>query len=326
MMEMSLTRRLGFGLVALLAVWALSWLLRDRLPPDDAILRLMHQDPAQTPTVAQPFTVERGGTTYTVTPLYDYTLHGVVVSSHDAGSWLDVSHGRWGDALNIKDFCVVWGGNLVGGTYRRFSYSSGEFTCFYQTGDNEAWLRFSENQLSNNHLLAANPAVAKAIGEAAVGDQIYLRGQLATYAHAGGFKRSSSTNRTDRGNGACETVFVHEFTVLRQANAPWRWAHRVSGWGLALGGLLWLALALRGLTRSETVTADEYLARGNELAMRGKHQRAEAAFSRAIAQDPALAPAYRDRAQARDALGRFAEAEADRAEADRLEMRAKLLL
>jgi hypothetical protein len=43
------------------------------------------------------------------------------------------------------------------------------------------------------------------------------------------YARRSSTVRNDRGNGACEVVYVTEFEVLREANASWRSLHKLSG-------------------------------------------------------------------------------------------------
>jgi hypothetical protein len=40
--------------------------------------------------------------------------------------------------------------------------------------------------------------------------------------------RGSSTVRTDRGNGACEVVYVTEFEILREANAAWRTLYKLS--------------------------------------------------------------------------------------------------
>ncbi|MGZ5556026.1 MAG: hypothetical protein ACXW3H_09970, partial [Candidatus Aminicenantales bacterium] len=42
------------------------------------------------------------------------------------------------------------------------------------------------------------------------------------------YARRSSTLRTDRGNGACEVVYVTEFEILREANSAWRTLHQLS--------------------------------------------------------------------------------------------------
>ena len=53
------------------------------------------------------------------------------------------------------------------------------------------------------------------------------------------YQRTSSTRRNDRGNGACEAVYVTEFEILREANAAWRTVYKLS---LVLIGLAIVAL------------------------------------------------------------------------------------
>ncbi len=77
-------------------------------------------------------------------------------------------------------------------------------------------------------LLATDEFVAKDIMEATVGDQIYFKGYLSHYSHNQGFKRGTSIVRTDRGNGACETVFITDFQILKEANIVWRGLHAFS--------------------------------------------------------------------------------------------------
>ena len=55
------------------------------------------------------------------------------------------------------------------------------------------------------------------------GDQIYFKGYLVNYSQpANQFFRGTSTVRDDTGNGACETVFVTDFKILKRANPVWR--------------------------------------------------------------------------------------------------------
>ena len=62
-----------------------------------------------------------------------------------------------------------------------------------------------------------------------------FKGWLVSYGVKGApYARGSSTVRNDRGNGACEVVYVTEFEILREANPVWRSLYRLS---LVLGGL-----------------------------------------------------------------------------------------
>jgi hypothetical protein len=218
--------------------------MRDRLPGPEAVLPGVLPEPIQEPRPEAPFAVSAGGVDYTVRPLYRYELRGMVVSRHDTSAWWDVVHRDWwGDHLNVADLCVVWGENLASGLHRAMRYTSGTFTCYYATDDPEAWRRFRHDGISNNHLLAHDPAVVRRLRGVRPGDQILVRGALAEYGRAGGgFSRGTSTRRDDQGNGACETIWVTEAHVLRRANVGWRTAVP-----MGVGGLL-LALVLAVVT------------------------------------------------------------------------------
>jgi len=61
------------------------------------------------------------------------------------------------------------------------------------------------------------------------GDQIRFKGWLVSYGIKDTpYRRVSSTSRRDRGNGACETVFVNEFEILKPANPEWRVLYKLS--------------------------------------------------------------------------------------------------
>jgi hypothetical protein len=158
--------------------------------------------------------------TYTVEPQFAYELHGMVVSYrlHDGSSRM---HRLANDHLNVADLCVVWSDTAFSPTLRKIDFWNGIFTCNFQTRDAEAWARFKANQISNNHLLSAEPGIRERIGAVRIGDQIRVRGWLASYG-SGASKRGTSTTREDTGDGACETIFVESFDVLEPARSGWR--------------------------------------------------------------------------------------------------------
>jgi hypothetical protein len=222
---------------------AVSFFMRSRLPDKSLILEPLLQNPIQIKEgVKEPFEVTRKNVTYTVKPLFSYELWGLVVSYHHSASFIDVSHKQWNDFLNTKDICVIWGTNVETGVYQRMTFKNRDFTCFYLYPDRETGELFSENCLSNNHLLPADPLVADTILKARKGDQVHFKGWLVSYGQKGApYSRGSSTVRNDRGNGACEVVFVTEFEILREANAAWRTLHKLS---LVLGVFSMAALIL----------------------------------------------------------------------------------
>jgi hypothetical protein len=233
-----------FVLPAALLALAASFVFRYRLPDKSLILEPLLQNPVQTSDgVPEPFDVTRKGITYTVTPLFSYELWGMIVSYHDSASIVDISHRQWKDFINTKDLCVIWGRNVESGVYKRMTFRNRDFTCFYRYPDRETGRLFTENALSNNHILPADPLVADSVLKARKGDQVHFKGWLVSYGIKGTpYARRSSTVRTDRGNGACEVVYVTELEILREANAAWRTLFKVSLGliGLSIAALIFL--------------------------------------------------------------------------------------
>ncbi|MCL2076410.1 MAG: hypothetical protein FWH15_08270 [Betaproteobacteria bacterium] len=226
----------GIGLFIL----ALTWLFADDLPSPAALLPALAQEPIQKPTSALPFTTNFDGISYQVKPLHEYELWGLVVSMHHSDSWWDSFHRNTGDFLNVVDLCVVWGkSNALSGLYEKLSFSSGQFTCYYKTSDRETWERFVNEEISNNHILATDYAIKRRIKDVRVGDQIHFRGYLAEYSNSKGMYRSTSTARTDTGPGACETVFIETFEVLRRGPRLWLNLRR-TGVALILASILFV--------------------------------------------------------------------------------------
>ena len=235
--------RLGGLLMAAGAGLAVaSLLLRHALPAPSDLLPELRREPVQEPIQASPFETRVGGVTYTVRPVADYEIWGLVVSNHDSDTWWDWIHKASNDHLNVVDLCVVFAENVERGGYVGLDYSSGQFVCNVETSSTERWQRFSMRALSNNHLLADRESVASRLRDVRIGDQVRIRGLLAEYTHNAGFafRRGTSLTRDDTGNGACETIYVQEVEVLRSGGKPWRWLlWPAVGLGIA-GLILWL--------------------------------------------------------------------------------------
>ena len=225
---------LRLTLLISIGLFAISYLLKDKLPNGDQILDDLLHNPVQTEVDMPPFQVEAGEIVYTITPLYTYELYGLVVSNHNCGAWWDIyHHGQWKDFINVKDLCVLWGDNLKTEVYKDMRFTSDSWTCTYYWPDNEVGSRFNQTCLSNNHLLTHDESVTRALVHTESGDQIYLSGYLAEYSHSNGrFYRGTSSNRRDTGNGACETIYVKEYKILKTANPLWRMTFTASKYAI----------------------------------------------------------------------------------------------
>jgi len=214
--------KIGFAVGLLLMAW--SFVHKDKLPEPDFYQLRQLAEPRQSALRRRPFKVRTGDQTYRIDPKFGYELNGVVVSYHDADSISDIYHDSlWSDYLNLRDLCVIWGDNVANGVYRDMHFNNTTWTCWAHWPDHATGARFDISQLSNNHLLTDQDHVKRQIMEAEPGDQIRFRGYLASYSNLGnGFSRGTSVTRTDRGNGACETVYVTDFEVVGKANRGWR--------------------------------------------------------------------------------------------------------
>jgi hypothetical protein len=203
------------ALLVLVAFWN-----RNDLPSNIAFRAELEHPPRQAPTAKAPFTVDYAGVTYEVKPQFAYDLYGMVVSYrlHDGESLM---HRRANDHLNVADFCVVWSETAFSPTLRDVRFWNGIFTCNFSTRDSEAWAKLKPNQVSNNHLISADDAIRERVADVRIGDQIHVRGLLASYG-SGGAERGTSTTREDTGDGACETIFLEQFDVVEPAHGGWR--------------------------------------------------------------------------------------------------------
>ncbi len=210
------------------------WLLvsywnRNNLPGSVDYVAAIANEPQQTESAKRPFEVNWDGVDYMVSPEFRYDLVGMVVSyrHHDNNSRM---HRLADDHLNMLDVCVVWGDNTKTAQLDKLDFWNGIFTCNVKTRDMAAWQSFDMQQLSNNHLLSNDDTIRDRVRDIRIGDQIRVQGYLASYESPGGL-RGTSTTRTDKGDGACETIFVERFEILRAATSFWRLS-------------MWLSLAL----------------------------------------------------------------------------------
>jgi hypothetical protein len=200
------------------AVMAISYVTKDGMPSPE-FYGTDIPPPLQTKSDRKPFSIEVENERYHITPLYEYELEGVVVSTHHSDAFLDLAHEAWQDYLNIADICIIWGDNVKNGVYQDMTFENGNWTCYYSWPNAYVRQRFKESQLSNNHLLTEDTLLSQKILDTQPGDHIYIKGSLVTYANASNhFKRGTSTSRTDRGQGACEVIYVDTFEFIQKAN------------------------------------------------------------------------------------------------------------
>lgn len=229
---------------SLLLLLASCW-QRNEFPEAITVAPALLGPPLQHAVSMQPFTVANNGTDYRIEPRYRYDLHGLVVSyAHHNGNYS--LHRLWNDHINIADVCVVWSDNTNGSDLNRIKFWNGKFTCNFRTDDAGVWERFRQDQISNNHLLTDDSRLRKQIKQLRIGDQVRIQGWLVNYSNDAGFSRGTSTTRSDKGNGACETIYLKEFEILQPLNNGWRTLMNLALAGVIGSSLLWLGAVMRG--------------------------------------------------------------------------------
>lgn len=194
---------------------------RNDLPGNIDYVPAIANEPAQTATNKRPFDVVYEDVQYHVEPEFEYEMVGMIVSyrHHDNNSRM---HRLANDHLNMLDVCVVWGDNTVSAQLQKIDFWNGIFTCNVKTRDQAAWESFDMYQLSNNHLISDDDYVRDQVRDIKVGDQIRIRGYLASYGSPDSGTRGTSTTRMDTGDGACETIYVEQFRIVQAATSGWR--------------------------------------------------------------------------------------------------------
>lgn len=209
------------------AGWVVTAFLMTRLPPMGDIQQSLYRQPVQT---ARPsygaFNFRYNGQNITVVPQADYYLWGLVVSHNDPTTWwrFDISHDD--KSPNVRDICVLWGSNLQHTTYEDVSFHNEDNFCLWRWKPGVA---LNEDEISNNHLVTGNDAIRERIRNIHIGDQVYIKGMLVNYSEArwNGRFRNTSMTRTDRGDGACEIIYVQDVQVLSSYNGPWAALHEL---------------------------------------------------------------------------------------------------
>ena len=202
---------------------------KETLPPPEEISSSLLQEPIQRFVREESFSLDYRGSTYTVEPVADYEISGMVVTHNDIEAFSDIYHDE--NSVDIKDLCLLWGENLEYGVYKKdIKFWSEPWTCFFYADSRDTFNEFNKDQISNSHLLSEHESVREKIRSVRIGDQVKLKGQLVNYFPEGRdyMRRKTSTTRTDTGNGACEVMLVDSINVIKRGAPEWNRAYDIS--------------------------------------------------------------------------------------------------
>lgn len=216
-----------------LAGWIISLFMLQRLPPREAIDKALFSQPLQEFITSGPLNFDYKGQKITVMPEATYTIRGLIVSHNDPGAWyrFDLTHDD--KSLDTRDLCLIWGSNVERTEYDKVSYHNDDWACNWSYGRDISY--FSDTEISNNHLITAKPGIRQQIARLNLGDQVEIKGRLVSYSEErwGARVRHTSLSREDKGNGACEIIFVESLRVLHSYNGLWAWLRIIGFWTFA---------------------------------------------------------------------------------------------
>jgi len=225
------------------------WWMRNDLPLAETLHQDLFSEPKQVGVRRPPIDTVVNNVGYRIQPRYSYDMRALVVSVHDSDTWWDYAHKAWSDNVNVVDLCVVWGENAASGVYHYLEFSNDQWTCHIQSSSQAAFEATDWDAVANNHMVTDDPAVAKRLRQVRIGDQIRVQGYLVdytTYVQGRDLgRRVSSEVRTDRGNGACEVLYVEAFDVIGSSARGWRLGLKIALGCLLLSLIAWAFLPVK---------------------------------------------------------------------------------
>lgn len=158
--------------VIVVILLCISFWQKDQFKNINTIRPEILQAPLQENTTQEPIIFDREGYHYTLTPLYEYTLQGLIVSAKEYKTWYNLSRVA---GTVTKDICLLWGETVKQRGYQEKTlsiYQDFRF-CLYQYRTND--IVFHGDELSNSHLIPRDDLIEKKINTLRNGDQIRIR-------------------------------------------------------------------------------------------------------------------------------------------------------
>jgi hypothetical protein len=232
---------MDFSKVKKYVFWSLVWIfifsffLRKDLRSISQIAPEVLQEPQQVKIVqTAPIEFTRNNYRFTVTPLYRYSISGLVVSKFDYGK---IPLTRSDQAFPV-DFCLIWGSNAANKVHQKKTIRFSQDCRWCQVEWSRTVEGFSMHKLSNNHLLVDNDLLEKKVRSILRGDQVQINGLLVSLKAVNISKSDtfnpvhaswiSSVTREDVGAGACEVIYVQDVKILKKGHPAYVFIFKTS--------------------------------------------------------------------------------------------------
>lgn len=157
-----------------------------------------------------PIRLVEGGWEWTITPLAEYVLQGVLVGR-------ERYRFDFNAALSPCDLAIAWGPLVSHQAFDDIEFDQGTRRYFWRSGgsrpvDETLVARFS----ANVHIVPAHPSLGRVACGVRPGQRVALAGDLVAIEARKGDRRftwRSSLTRNDTGDGACEVLYLRRIKV-----------------------------------------------------------------------------------------------------------------
>lgn len=180
-------------------------------PADSEDTLDVYSDPVQIDATGTPLPVmEFGSKRVYMAAIASYRISGILISKHSYGNGFMSDVSPW-------DYAIAWG--EVPSYADRIKFRQMARYCLF-TYDTAlpVDVNYIQSHMSNNHMIPANANIRRALKLGKTGRPVFVEGYLVN-VEAGTAKKANfwntSTVRDDRGDGACEIIYV---TRLRLDN------------------------------------------------------------------------------------------------------------
>lgn len=141
---------------------------------------------------------------FSITPLAEFHIKAKILSAENYYLGREAR-------LSPVDLALGWGVMSDESLLSDVEISQGGRWYIWRSNNRTVERSEISDHSANMHMIPSNKGVNQAMDKARQGDIIEIRGYLVQADMEDGWRWSSSLSRTDRGNHACELVWVNEF-------------------------------------------------------------------------------------------------------------------
>jgi hypothetical protein len=169
----------------------------------------VYSEPLQTETSVSPIEIRIGSNVLKIIPKAEYDISGQVVSVKRYYSGLDAK-------IVPLDIGLCWGDIAKEENLKKIQFEQYLRWLRYRLKDYGAFdMEYLNSHAGNLHAVPADKRIRKLLLSVKKNDKIRLKGYLIDIS-GNNYSRHSSLSRTDKGDGACEVIYIREIQINKK--------------------------------------------------------------------------------------------------------------